>query len=101
MKDNVRGATDWEKKTAKCTSNKELLPQVHKELLKLNNKETNIPIQKWAEGLSKKGKKKRQEERIHGHGQQCGNWGWGSRERGGGGRRYRENKWLWIKTKEK
>lgn len=66
MKDNVkrlrREATDWEKILAKHTSDKELLPQVHKELLKLNNKETNNPIQKWAEGLRKKKKKDRKKE---------------------------------------
>lgn len=44
---------------AKHTCDKELLPQVHKELLTLNNKETNNPIKKWAEGLSKKEKKER------------------------------------------
>lgn len=80
MKDNVKRirweARDWEKILAKHTCDKELLPQVHKELLKLNNKETNNPIKKWAEGgrfsstytkkwaegLSKKEKKEREKE---------------------------------------
>lgn len=83
MKDNVKRmrkkATDWEKILAKHTGDKELLPQVHKELLKLNNKETNNPINKWAEGLSKKEKKG---ERIHGNGQQCIIVGGGGKRRG-------------------
>lgn len=68
MKDKVkrmrREATNWEKILAKHTSDKELLLQVHKELLKLNNKETNSPIQKWAEGLSKKEERKREKEFV-------------------------------------
>lgn len=44
MKDNIqkirRQATDWEKNIAKDTFGKGLFSEVHKELLKWNNKKT-------------------------------------------------------------
>ena len=56
-KDNVkrmkRQATDWEKIFEKDTSDKGLLFEICKELLKLNNKETNNSIKNWAKDLNR------------------------------------------------
>ena len=42
-----------EKPLAKDTSDKQLLPKIYKELLKLNGKNTNHPVKTWAKGLNR------------------------------------------------
>ena len=39
--------TEWEKILTNCTSEKDLISRIHKELLKLNNKKTNSSTFKW------------------------------------------------------
>ena len=56
-KDNIerirRQAMNWEKILAKDTSGKGLLSKINKELLKLNNKETNNLILKWTKNFNR------------------------------------------------
>ena len=41
------------RKYSQGTSDKTLLPKIHKELFELNNKQTNHPIKKWAKDLNR------------------------------------------------
>ena len=53
VKKTKRQPTEWENIFAKDTTDKGLVSKIYKELLKLNTRETNKQIKKWAEDMNR------------------------------------------------
>ena len=48
-----RPPLEWEKITAKATTDKVLISKTYKQLIQVNTRETNNPVKKWAKVLNR------------------------------------------------
>ena len=53
-----RQPSEWEKVTAKETTDKELISKIYKQLIQLNTRKANNPIKKWERDLKRHFSKK-------------------------------------------
>ena len=52
-KQDERQPSEWEKIIAKETTDKGLISKIYKQLIQLNTRKTNNPIQKWEKDLNR------------------------------------------------
>jgi hypothetical protein len=53
MVSKLRPPIEWEKILASCTSDKELITRIYRDLKKLNSPKIDEPIKKWATELNR------------------------------------------------